>query len=119
MDKTYRWKDIKKYYPELCQRTVMSWMERGLIKPYKDATGRGTKRIYSLGNMVEIGIMRALLNIGLPFRMIMQVANSSAYRATIESNQYRNESWLIRFEVGVVDIRIEVNRVYKHLVDGA
>lgn len=64
-------REVLKIFPWIKSRTLISWSERGLIKPeFEDASGRGTRRRYSYQNLIEIGFVSELLNYGIPFSMI-------------------------------------------------
>lgn len=53
------------------QRTVQGWTERGLITPdIAGTTGTGSRRLYSVENCIQIGIIKALTTQGLPIRQI-------------------------------------------------
>ncbi len=59
--KTYRHADILKIFPDLKTRTLISWSEKEFFRPYHNPHGTGTRREYSEVNLVQIGILRALL----------------------------------------------------------
>jgi hypothetical protein len=43
------------------QRTVQSWSEKGFLIPEgRDTTGTGKRRLYSVVNCIEIGVLKAL-----------------------------------------------------------
>jgi DNA-binding transcriptional MerR regulator len=64
-------KEVLKIFPWIKARTLISWSERGLIKPeFEEASGRGTRRRYSYQNLIEIGVVSELLDYGIPFNMI-------------------------------------------------
>lgn len=50
-------------------------MELDLIKPLKDAEGSGTRRLFTYQDMVEIGIIAVLNEIGINTRRIKFVLN--------------------------------------------
>jgi len=69
----YQHKDILKVFPDLSARSLVSWTEKGLLVPFHgDAKGRGTVRKYSFDNIVEAGIIRELMSLGLIFRDIRE-----------------------------------------------
>lgn len=52
-------------------RTVQSWAERGLITPeISDTTGTGSRRLYSVLNCIEIGIIKALTESRLSLKFV-------------------------------------------------
>ena len=64
-------KEVLKVFPDINARTLISWSERGLVKPeVEDASGRGTKRRYSYKNLIEVGFVQELLSYKLPFSLI-------------------------------------------------
>lgn len=53
------------------QRTVQLWTERGCIVPeISDTTGTGDRRLYSVKNCIEIGIIRSLSRLRLSHKLI-------------------------------------------------
>ena len=67
----YQHKDILEIFPDLSSRSLVSWTEKELLKPdYGDARGRGTVRKYSFDNIIQAGIIRELMALGLTFREI-------------------------------------------------
>lgn len=71
MHKEFTHKEIKKIFPWIKTRTLISWSERGLVEPeYGDAEGRGTKRRYSYENLLQIAFADELLNRGITFSAI-------------------------------------------------
>ena len=52
-------------------RTVQSWTEKGLIVPeIADTAGTGSKRLYSILNCIEIGIIKSLADSRLSLKFI-------------------------------------------------
>ena len=76
MDEQYLHRDILKVFPWIKPRTLISWSERGLVKPLGKAYGRGSARVYSYSNLVEIGIISELLSFGMPFTIIGNIMTS-------------------------------------------
>ena len=70
-------KDVLKLIPRLKARTLMSWSEFGWIKAtHQEAVGhRGTFRVYSAEDVVKIGMMFALKQIGIKQKYINQIVN--------------------------------------------
>lgn len=60
--KLYAHRDILKIFPDLKTRTLISWSEKGLFSPEIDASGTGSRRLYSRKNLVEIGVIRELIS---------------------------------------------------------
>lgn len=57
-------------------RWVMGLVEQGLISPLIDAEGSGTKRTFHFGNIVEMGIIKALQEGGIRNRQIKKIMHS-------------------------------------------
>jgi DNA-binding transcriptional MerR regulator len=71
MHQEFTHKEIKKIFPWVKTRTLISWSERGLVEPkFGDAEGRGSKRRYSYENLLEIAFADELLNRGITFSAI-------------------------------------------------
>jgi len=58
----YAHRDILKIFPDLKARTLISWSEKGLFSPAIDASGTGSRRLYTKKNLVEIGVIRELIS---------------------------------------------------------
>ena len=52
------------------QRTIQGWTEKGLISASKGTKGTGDRRLYSIFNLIEIGTIKNLRNLGLSIRLI-------------------------------------------------
>jgi len=71
MHQKFTHKEIKKIFPWIKTRTLISWSERGLVVPeFVDAQGRGTKRLFSYDNLLEIAFADELLSRGITFSQI-------------------------------------------------
>jgi len=80
-------KDIVKIFPWLKPRTLISWSERGLIKPtFEDASGRGSRRRYSYKNLLEISFANELLQYGIHFHTIRMLIGE--FRNLIEHEDF-------------------------------
>ena len=87
-------RDILNIFPWLKPRTLISWSERGLIKPdFSNAAGRGSSRVYSYGNLIEIGIVSEFLGHGIPFSIIEGIMNGSAVRKMKEEKDFNVVIW--------------------------
>jgi DNA-binding transcriptional MerR regulator len=70
-DTSYQHKDIITIFPDLSPRSLVSWAEKEILIPeHSDARGRGTVRKYSFDNVLQAGIIRELMSLGLTFRDI-------------------------------------------------
>ncbi len=54
-------------------RQVLSWTEKGLIEPFEEAMGIGTKRRYNYVNLLEFSLCESFFSIGLGFRAVKRV----------------------------------------------
>ena len=70
-ESTYHHRDILKIFPDLSPRSLVSWAEKDILIPsIEDARGRGTVRRYSFDNIIQAGIIRELMALGVTFRII-------------------------------------------------
>ena len=89
--------DLLKIFPYINPRTLISWSERGLIKPdLLDSSGRGSSRVYSYSNLIEIGIVFELLRLGLPFSMIAAIMGSDAVMGLRNTKDFDVVLWTYR-----------------------
>lgn len=66
---------VVKAFPEIPQRTLLMWVEKGLCVPFKDAEGRGSRRKYNLANVVTLLTINELSKIGVSHRIIREIIN--------------------------------------------
>ena len=59
----------------ITKRQVLSWTEKGLINPFEESTGVGTKRGYNYVNLLEFGLCKKLFSMGLGFRAVKKMVN--------------------------------------------
>lgn len=89
MNEQFNHGDILRIYPWIKPRTLIYWSERGLIQPdFSDASGRGSSRLYSYTNVIEIGIVSELLVNGIPFKRIKEIMTSSAIQEMKETKYF-------------------------------
>ena len=88
MDLRFTHKDVLRIFPGIKARTLISWMERRLIVPFTSASGRGSSRIYSYLNLIEIGIVSEFLKHGIPFSVIEEVMTSPAVKKLKEEKDF-------------------------------
>ena len=67
----------------ITQRQVLSWTEKGLIVPFKESTGVGTKRGYGYINLLEFGLCKRLFSVGFGFRAVKKMFNDIRNSGTI------------------------------------
>jgi DNA-binding transcriptional MerR regulator len=102
MHEQFLHRDILNIFPWLKPRTLISWSERGLIKPdFSNAAGRGSSRVYSYANLIEIGIVSEFLGHGIPFSIIEGIMNGSAVTKMKEEKDFHVVIWSDRTIHGV------------------
>lgn len=93
MEHTFSHTNILKIFPTIKVRSMISWSERGLIKPLQDASGRGSSRIYSYKNLIQIGIISELLRYGLSFSNISGVMRHGGIEDILENEEWDTIFW--------------------------
>lgn len=83
-------RDILAVFPSIKPRTLISWSEKGLIKPLEKPINRGGKRIYSYENLIEIGFIRELLSWGLGFNKISSIVNHKEFKQYFHKYNYKS-----------------------------
>ena len=90
----YLHRDVLKIFRSVKARTLISWCERGLITPdVSDASGRGSSRVYSFFNLIQIGVTHEFLRYGIPFSVIGSVMNDQITAKLRESNDFDVVLW--------------------------
>jgi hypothetical protein len=59
MEKTYSSSEIQRI-AKITKMQAIHWTQTGVITPLQDAQGRGSRRVYSWGNLIEMMICREL-----------------------------------------------------------
>ena len=86
--------DVLKVFPYINPRTLISWNERGLITPdVSNSSGRGSSRIYSYLNLIQIGIAHEFLRFGIPFSVIGSIMTGEAIMKLREGNDFDVVIW--------------------------
>ncbi len=97
MRSEYQHKDVLRIFPWLKARTLISWSERGLIKPdFNEASGRGSARVFSFTNLIEIGTVSELLQNGIPFANINHIMNSATMIRIKKEKKFDRIFWFDR-----------------------
>ena len=65
-------------------RQVLSWTEKGLVIPFKESTGAGTKRGYDYTNLLEFGLCEVLFFMGIGFRAVKKLTSYLRNDGSIE-----------------------------------
>lgn len=65
-------------------RQVLSWTEKGLIIPFKESMGAGTKRGYDYINLLEFGLCTHMFILGFGFRAVKNIVNDLRNRGLIK-----------------------------------
>lgn len=108
MDNQYLHRDILKIFPWLKPRTLISWSERGLLKAdFGEASGRGSSRIFSYSNLIEIGILSELLQNGIPFAIIRLITESSHMKDIISKKAFNQ---VILFQRQLVNSNVPMDK---------
>jgi DNA-binding transcriptional MerR regulator len=58
---------------KISERQLIHWCERGLVHPVVDARGPGSRRAYDYFSLLEIGLVKALVDSGVKFQEINQI----------------------------------------------
>jgi len=78
---------------EITPQTVAFYANSGLIKPeVSNPKGRGTRRKYSKGNLLEFLVLRELSSHNIPLRMCKKLMRSMKFK---NFDDYINENWKI------------------------
>ena len=65
-------------------RQVLSWTEKGLVVPFKESAGAGTKRGYNYTNLLEFGLCEVLFLVGMGFRAVKKLTGHLRHNGSIE-----------------------------------
>ena len=83
----FQHKDVLRLFPWIKARTLISWVERGLVKPdFQDAAGKGTRRGYSYKNLIEILLVDELLSWGISYRDVGEIAHGSLVNGILKTS---------------------------------
>ena len=97
MKKEFLHRDVRKIFPWIKPRTLMSWTERGLLTPtFGDAAGPGTSRRYAFQDLIEIAFINELLSYGMAFSMIKLYTSQDKYKKIIENQNWDMIFWVKR-----------------------
>jgi DNA-binding transcriptional MerR regulator len=117
MNSVFLHRNLIKIFPYVKPRTIISWTERGLLKPdYEDASGKGSSRRYSYRNLLEIAFISELFSYGLPFSMVKNIVDSTQYKEVISSENQEKVLW-VEQTVGNLSIKSLLNSRFKHQGD--
>jgi DNA-binding transcriptional MerR regulator len=88
----------------LSQRQVISWTEKGLIKPERPAMKAGTMRGYSYKNLLELGLVKYLMDvIGVQFFTAKTILEDLRADGTIEVWASNYSAYLLSFADKITD----------------
>jgi DNA-binding transcriptional MerR regulator len=73
-------------FPDINPRTLISWSEKGLFTPEVLADGSGTRRAYTVQNLVEIGIIHELVTRHTPHQLISLILYNFSNRKDIPAD---------------------------------
>ena len=85
LSKTFKLSEITKIF-DIKRHFVIHLVEKGIIKPLVDVKGRGKSRLYSLKNLIEIGIFIYLTKLDLSYEMASRVLSVLKHLTWIETN---------------------------------
>lgn len=74
-ERTFKLNEIVKIF-DVKQHFVINLVQTGIIKPLKNARGRGKSRHYSYVNLIEIGVFIHLNQLNLSYAMATRILNS-------------------------------------------
>jgi len=78
------------------QRTVQAWTEAGLLTPgIADTSGTGSRRLYSVLDVIQIGVLKALASERLSHGLMHIVADQFKDRKRILQHLGEEETFLI------------------------
>ncbi len=96
MQDEYTHTNILKIFPSVRARTLISWSERGLIQPLQEAMGRGSSRMYSYINLIEIAIISELLRYGISFSHIALIMHDTQMKTLLRHQDWDTVFWISR-----------------------
>ena len=107
MVRHFRHKDVVRVFPWVKPATLLYWADRGLIKPdVAGADGRGSTRLYSYGNLVEIAVLSRLLGRGFSFRTIQGIVEHAAFREIVDGSLFDRVLWF-RCTLSTADVPMD------------
>lgn len=96
MHQEYRSKDIQRI-AQVSKDKLVHWTRIGIIKPVKDAEGRGSSRLYSYRNLIEAMICKELNLFNLDTHMMNVIVNTYLDAPLWEGNSFwemiENRKW--------------------------
>ncbi|MGD0488853.1 MAG: hypothetical protein ABSB94_16885 [Syntrophorhabdales bacterium] len=73
----YKQGEVQKIFPDVPGKTLIYWAREGLVEwDAKTKDARGIHREYSLWNLYQIGILRELTAVGLPYAIVRLVMDT-------------------------------------------
>lgn len=88
-EREFQHRDVLRVFPDIKPRSVIHWSEIGLMSSLlQDASGLGTKRLYSFRNLVEIAILRELSVNQLPTRLMRMVMRASRVQEALDQQRW-------------------------------
>lgn len=94
MEQKFSHTDILDIFPEVKARTLITWVERGLIKPYQDAVGRGSSRLYLYTNLIEISIISELHRYSIPFSTLKILMSNEKMKRIFKEKAWDTIFWI-------------------------
>lgn len=75
MDTTYSSSEIQRI-AKITKMQAIHWTQTGVITPLQDAQGRGSRRVYSWGNLIEMMICRELNRYNVERSLMKDIINN-------------------------------------------
>lgn len=108
MNDVFTHRDILKVFPRLKARTLINWVERGLLVPeHGEASGRGSSRRYGYGNLIQIAALIELLRLGMPFAVIEGVLGGGMFKGLVERKGF-DSVFYFRRELSLSDVPMDI-----------
>lgn len=93
-------------------RQVLGWTEKGLIIPFKETLGAGSKRVYDYVNVLEICLCKYLFDMAHSVQSIKKVLNELRRREIIKE-------WALNFNKYYLDLFKRQKDAAQNLIDEA
>ena len=103
MSDMFKHSEVKILFPGINPRSLISWSERKLLKPLKDADGRGSSREYSFTNLIEISIIDELFQYRIPFSQINLAMQNAEMKKSLNLSQYDSVFYILHKRIYEAD----------------
>jgi len=89
-ERSFRLKEIVKIFG-ISRHLVINLVQRRILKPLKDARGRGSSRLYSYSNLVQLGVFLHLTKLNISYgraSQLLSIIKSMEGRGSLEGLHY-------------------------------